>query len=138
MSASIAERRALAAVLYGYMAPLHPDMSRFGEQVKLAPRTGMTPAGSLWLCLHGDLLRSCLGSYPSIQVSEELAAYIRERSIYGHADLNDFNQAHYLELIGQGETVLVVLKFQRIIGQHILARVPREAVISLLNSGVPV
>mgnify|MGYP003610022843 CR=1 FL=1 len=56
MSASIAERRALAAVLYGYMAPFHPDMSRFGDQVKLASRTGMTPAGSLWLCLHGDLM----------------------------------------------------------------------------------
>lgn len=137
MSVSTVERPALAAVMYGYMAPPHPDMSRFGDQVKLAQRTGMTPLGRLWLCLHGDLLRSCVGSYPSIQVSEELAAYIRNRSIYGHADLSDFDKAHYLELIGQGETVLVVLKFQRIIGQHILARVPRESVIALLNSGVP-
>lgn len=123
----------LQRVTYGFEAPELQDLSPFIESLAIHPLLTRCPAGELWCCESGDLpRRSPKAVY--VKAAEPLLQYLRERSIYGHPSLKDLSAEHYLELIGQGDTILVLVKYQAIIGQHILGRVPRQAYLNLLET----
>lgn len=119
----------LNAVTYGCEAVGYSDLNDFINPGTVKDRVNSQRQGCLWISLQGDL-SGAASVGRTAEVAPSLASYIRERSIYGTPDLSDFDRNHYLALIGQGETVLVVLKFQRIIGQRILGRVPKAALNS--------
>lgn len=117
----------LKAVTYGCEAVGYPDFSMFFNPESVQPAKVGSPVPPRHLRLH--LSRDKTGLF-NAEASPQLIDHIRKSSIYGHPDLVDLHRDHYLELVVQGDSVLVVLKFQTILGQRILGRVPKAALSS--------